>query len=145
MSLLLPEYIEDDDELEGLEGEQKTPKEYGIDFGTGQLTGGTVEGKEAIKVWIWLALQTPRYRHYIYTWDYGNELEGLSGQGYSEEHTEAEAQWMVEDCLLVNEAIEGISEFSISIENDALTISFVANTIYGDIDFKGQAAARPMA
>ena len=39
MSLLLPEYIEDDDELEGLEGEQKTPKEYGIDFGTGQLTG----------------------------------------------------------------------------------------------------------
>ena len=24
---------------------------------------------------------------------------------------------MVEDCLLVNEAIEGISEFSISIEN----------------------------
>ena len=29
------------------------PKEYGINFKTGQLTGKIVEGKEAIKVWIW--------------------------------------------------------------------------------------------
>ena len=139
---LLPTYIADDEELDGLEEEERAPKEYGIDFKTGQLTGEIVEGKEAIKVWIWLALQTPRYRHYIYTWDYGSEAGDLIGQGYSEEYTEAEAQWMVEDCLLVNEAIEGISDFSTSIEGSTLSISFVANTIYGDVSFQGQEAVR---
>lgn len=28
-----------------------------------------VEGKEALKVWIWRALRTARYRYEIYTWD----------------------------------------------------------------------------
>lgn len=145
MGFLLPAYIEDDEELEVIEEETKPPKEYGIDFQTGQLTGGIVEGKDAIKVWIWLALQTPRYRHYIYTWDYGNEFEDLIGQGYTEEYTEAEAQRMTEDCLLVNENIQGITDFSISMAGDTLTISFTAETIYGDIDFNNQAVAKPAA
>jgi len=144
MSLLLPAYIEDDEESEELE-ETKTPKEYGIDFKTGQLTGGIVEGKEAIKVWIWLVLQTPRYRYYIYTWDYGNEFEDLIGQGYTEEYIEAEAQRMTEDCLLVNENIQSVTEFSVSMASDTLTISFTANTIYGGIEFNNQPIARPTA
>ena len=102
-----------------------------------------MEGKEAIKVWIWFALQTPRYRYYIYTWDYGSEFEDLIGQGYTEEYIEAEAQRMTEDCLLVNENIQSISEFAVSMKNDTLTVSFVANTIYGDIEFNNQAIARP--
>ena len=70
---LLPTYIEDDEELEQQE-ESQTPKEYEIDFKTGQLTGNIVEGLEAIKIWIWLVLQTPRYRYYVYTWDYDNSF-----------------------------------------------------------------------
>lgn len=143
MSLLLPAYIEDEAELAELEEEIKQPKEYGVNFETGQLTGEIVEGKEAIKVWIWFALQTPRYRYYIYTWDYGSEFEDLIGQGYTEEYIEAEAQRMTEDCLLVNENIQSISEFAVNMENDTLTVSFVANTIYGDIEFNKQAIARP--
>ena len=37
------------------------PKEYGIDFKTGQLTGEIVEGIEAIKVWIWMCLHTQHF------------------------------------------------------------------------------------
>ena len=87
---LFPAYIENDQTIEKSKT-SATPKEYEIDYKTGQLTGRTVEGLEAIKVWIWLVLQTPRYRYYIYTWDYGNEFEDLIGQGYSEEYIEAEA------------------------------------------------------
>lgn len=136
---LLPSYIEDDEGFVELAEERKPPKEYGIDFKTGQLTGGMVEGLEAIKVWIWLAIRTPRYRHYIYTWDYGSEYEELIGQGYTEEYIEAEAQRMTEDCLLINEDIQGISDFLISMEGGNLTISFTANTIYGDIKFADEA------
>lgn len=141
---LFPAYIENDQTIE--KNKTRTmPKEYEINYKTGQLTGRTVEGLEAIKVWIWFALQTPRYRYYIYTWDYGSEFEDLLGQGYTEEYIEAEAQRMTEDCLLVNENIQSISEFAVNMENDTLTVSFVANTIYGDIEFSKQAIARPAA
>lgn len=89
---------------------------------------------------------------YVYTtditeavWDYGNEFEDLIGQGYTEEYIEAETQRMTEDCLSVNENIQGISDFSVSMENDVLTVSFVVNTIYGDIEFKDQQIAKPTA
>ena len=141
---LFPAYLENGIQSEG----KKTrviPKEYGIDFKTGQLTGEIVEGLEAVKVWIWLVLQTPRYRYYIYTWDYGNEFEDLIGKGYTEEYIEAEAQRMTEDCLLVNENIQSITEFSVNMAGDTLTVSFTANTIYGEIEFKDEAIARPAA
>lgn len=132
---LFPTYIEEDETLEAEEEETEIPREYGIDFVTGQLTGGIVEGIDALKVWIWFALQTPRYRYPVYTWDYGNEFEDLIGQGYSEEYIEAEAQAMTEDCLLVNEHIEGIADFSAVIENSRLIVSFTAETAFGDIHF----------
>lgn len=138
---LFPTYIESNIEAEQPK-EIKTPKEYEIDFKTGQLTGRVVEGVEAIKVWIWIALQTPRYRYYIYSWDYGNEFEDLIGRGYSEEYINTEVQRMTEDCLLVNEHIESITDFSVTIENDQLTISFTANTIYGTIQFDNEKIAR---
>lgn len=138
---LFPTYIESDAITEETQ-ESKIPKEYEIDFKTGQLTGRIVEGVEAIKVWIWLVLQTPRYRYYIYSWDYGNEFEELIGRGYSEEYINAEAQRMTEDCLLANEHIESITDFSVGMENDQLTISFTANTIYGTIQFDNEKIAR---
>ena len=138
---LFPTYIENDAITEETQ-ESKIPKEYEIDFKTGQLTGRIVEGVEAIKVWIWLVLQTPRYRYYIYSWDYGNEFEELIGRGYSEEYINAEAQRMTEDCLLVNEHIESITDFSVGMENEQLTISFTANTIYGTIQFDNEKIAR---
>lgn len=138
---LFPAYIENDQTIEKRKT-RATPKEYEIDYKTGQLTGRTVEGLEAIKVWIWLVLQTPRYRYYIYTWDYGNEFEDLIGQGYSEEYIEAEAQRMTEDCLLINENIQSITGFSVNMENEQLTISFTANTIYGTIQFNDEKIAQ---
>lgn len=129
---LFPTYIEEDETREATH-KIKTPKEYEIDFKTGQLTGRIVEGLEAVKIWIWFTLQIARYRYSIYSWDYGNEFEDLIGQGYTEEYIEAEAQRMTEDCLLVNENIQSISGFSVSMKNEKFQISFIANTIYGEI------------
>lgn len=132
---LFPSYIENSAAASTAK-KPSVPREYGIDFATGQLTGQIVEGREAIKVWVWLALQTPRYRHYVYSWDYGNEYGDLIGQGYTEEYTEAEVRRMTEDCLLVNEDIREISGFSVKMERDTLSVTFTANTIYGDIEIK---------
>jgi hypothetical protein len=110
------------------------PREYEIDYETGQLTGKIVEGSEAIKVWIYVALKTPRYRYNIYSWDYGHELEDLIGKSYTHEYIAAEAKRLIEDCLSVNPYIINISNFIVNQIDDVTSILFTANTLFGEVD-----------
>lgn len=131
---LFPTYIENDEEIESEVDDKEIPREYEINFTSGQLTGRIVTGLEAIKVWVWKALKTPRYRFYIYSWDYGVEIEDLIGKGYSKEYIETESKRMVEDCLVINENITAITDFSVEISGDKIKTSFKIETLYGDID-----------
>ena len=110
------------------------PYEYGIDFETNQLTGSIVAGKEAIKVWIYLALNTTRYIYPIYTWNYGNELEDLIGSAYTKEFIEIESKSLVEEALSINPYIKDITNFDVEIKNENLKISFTVDTDFGEID-----------
>lgn len=110
------------------------PKEYGIDFETGQLTGKKVEGLEAVKVWAWLALHTPRYRYYVYSWDYGQEYEDMIGKGYTDAYLKMELQRMTEECLTVNPFITGIENFETSKDGDHVKLSFLLVTTLGDTE-----------
>lgn len=108
------------------------PVEYEMDFATGQLTGKVVTGLEAIKTWTYLALSTSRYRHLIYSWDYGNEIEDLIGQSVTKEYLDTEIPRIISDCLTVNPHIKSISGIELVFKNDKLTGSFTINTDYGE-------------
>jgi len=108
------------------------PKEYGINFETGQLSGKIVEGYDALLVWVWLALQTPRYRYYIYSEDYGQEYEDLIGKSYSTELTDSELERMTEECLTENPYITGIENFSCVKIEEKVTVTFSLITELGD-------------
>lgn len=124
-------FIDTDDE-DVQESEQYIPREYGINFETGQLSGKIVEGYDAILVWTWLALHTPRYRYYIYSEDYGQEYEDLIGKSYSSELTQSELERMTEECLMENPYITGIENFSCIKEEEKVKISFSLITTLGD-------------
>lgn len=111
-----------------------TAREYGIDFETGELTGEIVEGKEAIKVWIWNCLHTERYRYALYSWQYGAEYEQYIGQAVTEDFLTADAQIETEEALLVNPYITGISDFEISFNDSKLHISFTVETTLGTLE-----------
>ena len=110
------------------------PKEYGIDFATGQLTGKIVEGKEAIKVWIWNCLKTQRFRYPIYSWDYGTDLEQFIGQTVSEEFLNADCEDEIREAMLVNPYITDIEDFTADFRSARLNISFTAVTKFGDAE-----------
>lgn len=112
------------------------PREYGIDFKTGQLSGKVVEGYEAVLVWAWLALHTPRYRYYIYSNDYGQEYEDLVGKAYTAELTDSELERMTEECLLENPYITGIEDFSCAKKEEKVTVSFKLITTLGNGEVK---------
>lgn len=112
----------------------KVPREYGIDFATGQLAGKIVEGLEAIKVWIWLCMHTERFRHAIYSADYGTSLEQYIGHMLSEEYINTDCESEISDALLINEYIESIEDFEAVRNSDSLNISFRVVTKFGSIE-----------
>ena len=108
-------------------------KEYEFDFSNNTLTGKLLEGKEALKVWIYKALLTPRYVHPIYTWDYGQDLDELIGKGYEADYIKSEVERKVTECLLINERITRCHSFEINLLNDTLHITFTAETTFGEV------------
>lgn len=96
-----------------------------------------VTEKEALKVWIWKAIRTPRFRYEIYTWAYGSEFENLLGQAYSDSVKTAEAPRYLRECLLVNPYITQVKDISVSFESAKLTVRGTAVTIYGEASFDG--------
>jgi hypothetical phage related protein len=112
----------------------KIPREYGIDFDTGQLTGKIVEGIEAIKVWIWLCLHTERFRHAIYSSDYGAALEQYFGHVLSDEYINTDCESEVTDALLINDYIESIENFGAVKDGEHLRISFRVVTKFGSLE-----------
>ena len=108
------------------------PREYGIDFETGQLSGKMVEGYDSLLVWSWLALRKQRYRYYIYSEYYGQEYENLVGKSYSEELTDSELERMTEECLTENPYITGIENFSCIKQEEKITLTFRLITELGD-------------
>ena len=132
---LLPAYVEDEVEVvEELIEELPEPREYEIDFETGQLTGRIVEGKEAIKMWIYLTLHTPRYKYSIYPWEHGNELESLIGTPYTLDVKESEAERMTKEALLESPYITAIEDFNVDFSGSKISLSFTANTDYGKLE-----------
>lgn len=109
------------------------PKEYGIDFNTGQLTGRIVEGIEAIKVWVWLCLRTQRFRYPIYSWSYGTDMEQYIGQGLTIEYLETDLKDEIEEALRVNEYITGIENYSCIQTGSKVQIQFTVQTTLGSL------------
>lgn len=109
------------------------PEEYEIDFETGQLTGRIVEGLDAVKVWIWIVLQTAKNRFYIYSQDFGQDFDELVGTSYTQGYVEMEYERMIEECLSGNEYIEGIENYEFRIdEKGEILINFKIRTIFGE-------------
>lgn len=126
---------EDEDETETGESDMDypIPVEYGIDFETGQLTGGKVSGKDAVAVWAWLALQTERFAFEQFTTNYGSELPSLMGKVETANFFKSDAKRMIEDCLTVNRYINGIEDFQCQRTDKGLVMTFTIDTTLGEV------------
>ncbi|MBQ0079699.1 MAG: DUF2634 domain-containing protein [Eubacterium sp.] len=132
---ILPSFLSADIQpAESTVAVQKIPKEYDIDFSTGQLTGETVEGLGALKVWIWHCVHSERFRYAIYSWQFGTEFEQYIGTTVSDEYLQSDCQAEIEEALMVNDYIIGIDDFEANLTNDTLHIKFTVETTLGEIE-----------
>lgn len=93
---------------------------------------GNVDGEAAIRQAIMKILNTERYEHEIYSWDYGIELQDLYGMPMS--YVMSEIKERIEDALLADDRIEAVDDFEVEIAGKrTLHCSFTAITTQGEI------------
>lgn len=93
-----------------------------------------VEGAPAVAVWAWNALHTVRYRHPVFSWQYGCELESLIGRQYSADTKKAEAVRYVREALTVSPYITAVNDIRVEFRHDGLlTVSCKIETVYGPL------------
>ncbi|MEJ6467756.1 DUF2634 domain-containing protein [Fusobacterium ulcerans] len=119
-------------------------KEMAIDFETGEpiIKNNEIvalEGSEALKVWIWRALKTERYKYKVYSNNYGNELKEQLGTIYDKTIKDAILENEIRECLGVNPYIVRLHSFSIETPEGMQHpyIYFSVDTVYGTIENMG--------
>ncbi|KAJ51092.1 hypothetical protein BD780_000214 [Clostridium tetanomorphum] len=138
---ILPEINLDIDNIIKSSEENILPlfKEYAWDFEENKFIYENgkmkvLEGKEALKVWIYKALNTPRFRYLAYSWDYGHEFENLIGQTFSKKVLQSEGKRYLEECLIVNPYIIAVNNILVEVDGVKVTINCVVDTIYGEVN-----------
>ncbi|WP_339066794.1 DUF2634 domain-containing protein [Fusobacterium animalis] len=124
--------------------EMPTFKEYAIDFKTGEYIKDenndikVLEKNEALKVWIFKALKTERFRYAdVHSDNYGSELETNIGSIYQKSVKDALMINQIRDTLLVNPYILECYNFDISNEDEYVPqITFNVKTVYGKLEME---------
>ena len=119
--------------------EEKLPlfKEYAYDFEKKCLKkkdGKTylVSGNEALRIWIFFALSTSRYKYTAHSLSYGSEIrENVMGE-VADELLQSEIERYITEALMVNPYIEELSEFSCKVTAAGLSVTFLCRTVYGE-------------
>lgn len=90
---------------------------------------GLVDGIEAVKQAVYLMLNIERYRHIIYSWNYGIELCDLIGK--PSYFVISELERIISEALMQDNRIKGVSDFAFKTEKGKVYADFTVNTIYG--------------
>lgn len=106
---------------------------YKLDMLNNRMRGYT-DGQEAMKQAVYKILTTERYKHEIYSWNYGVELSDLFGQPLPYVYPEIERR--VTEALTADDRIESVTEFEFSNEGGSVIAKFTVNTVFGEIDYK---------
>lgn len=92
-----------------------------------------VTGAEAVLVWAWNAINTVRYRHDVFTHDYGQDLQSLIGEAYGNDIRQSEAIRCIREALEISPYIKTVHQIDVQFERSLLHVSFKAKTIYGEV------------
>lgn len=115
----------------GIELEQMPDKTYKMHLYNGYISGFCT-GKESVRQAIYKILNTERYEHIIYSWNYGVQFTDLFGEPVSYACPEIERRIM--DSLCCDDRIESCDSFAFDThEHGVVKVSFVVHTIYGDV------------
>lgn len=121
----------ENDFAEDFEVEKEPSKTFKIDWENSEVVG-YVDGLEAIRQAIYLMLETERFTHAIYSWDYGFEKSKFTGA--PNELVAFELEGAIKEALMQDDRIIDVKDFEIKREKDVAAVMFTAVTELGNIE-----------
>lgn len=106
---------------------------YGLNVEKGVIQG-KVDGQQAMEQAIYKILSTERFRHEIYSWNYGVELQHLIGEPTA--YLYPELKRYIREALLQDDRIKKVDDFRIKMVKDEVLLSFIVQTLYGDLSIE---------
>lgn len=111
--------------------ETQPSKDYNLHAEQG-IISGLIDNLEAMKQAVYKILNTERYQHPIYSWNYGIELQDLFGMPVS--YVCPELQRRIEEALLQDDRITAVTDFEFdTTTRRTVKVKFTVQTIFGDI------------
>lgn len=104
---------------------------YGIDWERKAIIG-VIDGLEAIEQSIFLLLNTERFMHLIFSFDYGMEAGGLMGMPVSYVYPELERR--ITEAILQDDRVEEVNNFAFTKNKNKVTVTFNVVTAIGEIE-----------
>lgn len=92
---------------------------------------GYTDGLEAVAQAIYLILSTERYKHIIYSWDYGVELVDLIGKPVP--YVMSELPRRITEALTQDNRITDVTDFEFERKGKKLHVTFTAVTNLGNV------------
>lgn len=92
-----------------------------------------VSGNDALKIWIYKALSTERFRYLAYSWQYGLEIRPFIGKVMGVQERYSEMKRIIIECLMVNPYIKSIDSIEFTPNREKLTVDITLTTIYGEV------------
>ena len=120
----------DDDLMSDVVIEEQPTKTYEIKLNKSRM-GAYSDGIEAMKQTIYHIINTERYNHLIYSWNYGVELADLFGKPVS--YCYAEIKRRITEALLQDDRIMSVNEFEFTHKKGEILTTFRVVTTEGDI------------
>ena len=122
-------------------------REWAADIGSGKLLlrdgePYTVEGDEAVKLWVRLALDArcARWTYSAHSADYGNELASLLGRSGDAGIRESLLTRTITETLTVCPYITGVEGFSFEHAGSGVTVRFTVKTVYNSFETEVETA-----
>ena len=108
---------------------------YRIDFEMSELASDRINGLEAVKQFVHLALRTPRNVYPVYSHAFGSEIIALlADKGVTDAFKLSELPRLVEEALIYDYRIESVEDISIEHIKNAFYIKFRVNSDVGTLE-----------
>lgn len=118
-------------DIQILEYTSQPSKTYYLQLNKGRISG-KIDGLDAVKQSTYKILQTERFKHLIYTFNYGIELDGLIGAAPG--FIRSELKRRISEALLQDDRIEKIENFKITVNGDSATAEFTVVSQFGSFE-----------
>ncbi|WP_138755127.1 DUF2634 domain-containing protein [Paenibacillus sinopodophylli] len=106
----------------------ETSVTYKLDWTNKRIVGKT-DSLDAVKQAVFKILQTERYDFFIYSADYGAELQDLVGEAPTFVRSEMERR--IREAIMQDERVSGVTDFQFDVADDLASIRFTVVSVFG--------------